>query len=205
MQSKLLPRIYERIWRPVGFTAVTGRLGSTLQRDVLDALHLQGDERVLDVACGPGNTTRAMLAELGPSAEMVGFDAAATMLRQAVAETDDERASYVHGDAHTLPFPDDAFDAVSCQAALHLMHDPSHALGEMVRVLRPGGRIALLVTCERGPGPLRTLFNRLPEAAGITMFGRDEFRRTVETAGLTAERQLRYGWFQLVSATKPEA
>ncbi len=206
MQSRLVPRIYERLWRPAIFTVVSGgRLGATEQRTVLRSLRLKGDERVLDVACGPGNTTRPLLGALGPAAQVVGFDASPTMLRQAVAETADPRADYVLGDAARLPFEDGAFDAVSCVAALHLIAAPFDVLGELVRVLRPGGRIALLVTCERGPGPLRPLLNAFPQATGVRMFGRDEFRQGLERLGLTVEQQKLHGMFQLVSALKPEA
>lgn len=204
MQSRLVPRIYERLWRPAIFAVVAGgRLGSTEQRSVLRALHLQGDERVLDVACGPGNTTRPLLDALGPDAQVVGFDASPTMLRQAVADTDDARAEYVLGDAARLPFEDGAFDAVSCLAALHLIANPLHVLGEMVRVLRPGGRIALLVTCERGPRALRPVINAFPQATGVRMFGRDELRQALERHGLAVEQQSLHGMFQLVSAVKP--
>ena len=55
----------------------------------------------------------------------------------------------VRGDATALPFRDASFDAVCCFAALHLFADPFAALDEMRRVLRPGGRIALMTSVRR--------------------------------------------------------
>ena len=55
----------------------------------------------------------------------------------------------IRGDATALPFRDASFDAVCCFAALHLFSDPFAALDEMRRVLRPGGRIALMTSVRR--------------------------------------------------------
>lgn len=100
---------------------------------------------MLDVACGPGNTTRQLLPPVGSDGLVVGVDSAASMLAQAVLSTDaDAPAGYVRADAADLPFADAIFDAVSCYGALYLMDEPAAALTEMMRMLKPGGRIAVL-------------------------------------------------------------
>ncbi len=59
MQSSLIPRIYERYWRPLTFGVIAaGKLGRIDPRGAAASLELSDDAQVLDVACGPGNTTR---------------------------------------------------------------------------------------------------------------------------------------------------
>jgi ubiquinone/menaquinone biosynthesis C-methylase UbiE len=85
----------------------------------------------------------------------------ATILAQAMCETPAESpVGYVHADAVALPFPNASFDAVSCYGALYLMADPVGSLREMIRVQRPGGRIAVVTTCARGPSALRRAASR---------------------------------------------
>ena len=62
---------------------------------------------------------------------------------------------YVRASATDLPFRDGSFDAVCCFAALYLIEDPLQAVAEIVRVLAPGGRVALLSSVARGPVPAR--------------------------------------------------
>lgn len=159
MGSTALPRIYERVWRPVAFWGFTLRNTSDEDRRKLELLGIQAGDTVLDVACGPGNTTRTLVGEVAPGGLAVGVDSSATMLAQAVRETPRNGAAgdvdYVRADAIDLPFADGTFDAVSCYGALYLMEDPFGSLREMIRVLKPGGRIAVLTTCARGPAPVR--------------------------------------------------
>lgn len=206
MQSSLIPRIYERYWRPLTFGVIAaGKLGRIDPRGAAASLELHGDAQVLDVACGPGNTTRPLLAHLGPGATVIGLDASETMLTQAAAETADDRVSYVLGDAAALPFADDTFDAVSCMAALYLMEEPYHVIGELVRVLKPGGRIALLASCKRGPAALQPALTGATRLSGIRMFDRDELRERLILLGLADVRQEVHGMFQLVTAHLPQA
>ena len=67
-----------------------------------------------------------------------------------------------------------AFDAVCCFAALYLIEEPMKALDEIVRVLAPGGRVALLASCNRGPLPPRALGAITSALAGVRVFGREE-------------------------------
>lgn len=78
-------------------------------------------------------------------------------------------------DAHALPFPDEAFDTVVCTFSLCAIPDPHRAVGEMQRVLRPGG-ILLLADHVRAANPIARGVQRLMEVASVPLGG-EHFRR----------------------------
>ncbi|HYO03383.1 MAG TPA: methyltransferase domain-containing protein [Mycobacterium sp.] len=185
MSSTVLPMIYERLWRPLLFWGFTAR--NTVQEDrrKLRLLGIRPGDTVLDVACGPGNTTRTLVEEVGPDGLAIGVDSSPTMLAQAVRETTPgSQVGYVRGDAVDLPFADGTFDAISCYGALYLMADPFGSLREMVRVSKPGGRIAVLTTCARGPAPVRRAEVAASRLAPLRLFDVDEITDAMRAAGL---------------------
>jgi SAM-dependent methyltransferase len=109
-------------------------------------LRLCQGERLLDVGCGLGDAALALAADLGTTGEVVGIDASAAMLAVARADAADvaARARFVVGDAGALDEPDASFDAVRCERTLQWVTEPSGAVREMARVLRPGGRLSLI-------------------------------------------------------------
>ena len=111
----------------------------------------EGD-RVLDVACGTGALTLAAAGIAGPSGSVVGLDANPEML--AVARRKPAHIEWLEGRAEDLPLPDDSFDAVVSQFAFMFFDDKPQALREMMRVLKPGGRLAVAVcdAVENSPG-----------------------------------------------------
>ena len=115
----------------------------------------------------------------GPTDSRSASDSSATMLAQAVRDTPPgSPVGYVRADAVDLPFDDATFDAVSCYGALYLMDDPFGALREMIRVLAPGGRIAVLTTCARGPAPVRRIgCRRVAVGAAAALRRRRDHRR----------------------------
>ncbi|MEZ4517325.1 MAG: class I SAM-dependent methyltransferase [Chloroflexota bacterium] len=106
---------------------------------------------VLDVATGTGRLPYFLLQEPAFNGRVIGLDASEKMLRGAQGKLQGygERAALVQQSAQDLPFPDGAFDAVTCLEALEFLPDDTAALREMVRVLMPGG--VLLVTRRCGP------------------------------------------------------
>ena len=107
---------------------------------------------MLDIACGTGTATAAAARAAGESGAAVGLDIAPGMLE--VAARRYPAFDWRHGDAMALPFADAGFDRVLCQFGLMFVADPLAALGEMLRVLRPGGRFAIAVwsALEDNPG-----------------------------------------------------
>ena len=110
---------------------------------VLDAADVSTGDRVLDVACGTGVLAREAAERVGDSRLVAGVDPGPGML--AVASELAPDIDWHHGRAESLPFPDSCFDAICCQFGLMFFSDRPQALREMIRVLRPGGRLAVAV------------------------------------------------------------
>jgi demethylmenaquinone methyltransferase / 2-methoxy-6-polyprenyl-1,4-benzoquinol methylase len=115
---------------------MTFGLDQSWRRTTLTALGLPANSLLLDLACGTGDLTR--LAQ-GRGHRVIGADLSAGML--AVNATG---APLVQADCSRLPFPDGAFDGLVCGYALRNFTDLAGALVETARVLRPGGRVAIL-------------------------------------------------------------
>lgn len=133
------------------------RIGKLRLRDRLLALFpWRGDEKALDVGCGHGlmllgaarrlKTGSAIGVDLWQKEDQAGNNREATM-RNAVLEGVAERVTLRDGDARDLPFDDRSFDVVVSSWALHNIYDfkeRRRALEEIVRVLRPGGRLLIV-------------------------------------------------------------
>lgn len=116
-------------------------------------LELDKARRVLDVGCGPGVDTVGMAAASNSDTEIIGIDIDEHMIREADAHAKDagvsDRIVHVLADAYALPFDDASFDACRAERVFQNIpanHDTDAVLGEMLRVLRPGGRIVLIDT-----------------------------------------------------------
>jgi len=107
---------------------------------------LSGPLRVLDVGCGTGEIT-ARLAELYPEASLTGIDLIEPHLETARVRCArfGGRVSFRAADAFALPYEEGELDLVVCRHMLQAVPRPGDAMAEMVHVLRPGGRLHLLV------------------------------------------------------------
>jgi ubiquinone/menaquinone biosynthesis C-methylase UbiE len=203
MNSALVATVYERLWRPVAFYVASGVTTGAEQRRAADALHLSSAARLLDVACGPGNFTGQLAQRLPDGGLAVGLDISEPMLTRAVLDNSGPRTCYVRGDAGTLPFADETFDAVCCFGALYLMPDPSGVAREMVRVLRPGGRVAILTSYAGQAAPVRQVMTAGARLIGLRMFDRHEFVDLLTASGLVDVEQQTQRTLQFVTAAKP--
>ena len=104
----------------------------------------QPGEQVLDVACGTGALTRLLAEAVGPQEHVVGLDRSPDMLGVA-REIPLQQIDWREGSADALPFEDESFDVVCCAFGLMFFPDQPAALREMRRVLRPGGRLMVMV------------------------------------------------------------
>lgn len=118
---------------------------------VLEAAHIEPGQTILDVACGTGVLTLAAAEKVSPNGLVVGLDVNEGML--AVARRKAPGLDWRHGRAEALPFPEDSFDGVVSQFGLMFFDDHRAAVREMVRVLRPGGRLAVAVWDSLGNTP----------------------------------------------------
>jgi ubiquinone/menaquinone biosynthesis C-methylase UbiE len=191
------------LWRPTSFYVASGVTTRAVQLRAASVLRLSGARRLLDVACGPGNFTGPLAEQLPDGGLAVGFDISEPMLTRAVADNSGPRTCYVRGDAHALPFADETFDAVCCFGALYLVPEPFVVAREMVRVLAPGGRIAVLTSYAAGTAPLRRGLSGGAHLIGLTMFDRRAFVDLFSAAGLAEVEQQTQRVLQFVSASKP--
>jgi SAM-dependent methyltransferase len=207
MQSSVVAAVYQRGWR-YGLNLAMGLSGPSAEQerqDAVRALGLGGEQRVLDVACGPGNFTHVFAGALRGAGLAVGLDASRPMLARAAAEHAVPRAAYLRADARRMPFPDASFDAVCCYAALYLVPEPFTVLAEMLRVLAPGGRIALMTSYRGSWEPQRAARTALGWASGVRMFDRDELTGVLRSGGLVDIEQQLSGFVQFVRARRPES
>ena len=146
-------------------------IGTTLQwagESLCEAADLQAGSRVLDVACGHGN---AALAAARRFCTVTGLDYVPALLERAAERARAERAEieFVEGDAEALPFADASFDAVLSTYGVMFAPDQARAASELVRVTRPGGKVALANWTPEGfiGGLLVTVSKHVPPAPGV--------------------------------------
>lgn len=131
-----------------------GRTANTF-RDVL----ARPEARALDICCGTGDLTAALLAQRPPIGEPVtGLDFSPEMLGLAERKYAGANIRWVQGDAMSLPFPDNSFDLVTSAFGFRNLRNYAEGLAEIHRVLRPGGRIGIL-ECNQPDGLSGALYN----------------------------------------------
>lgn len=130
---------------------------------VSDLAKLEPGDRVMDVACGTGVLALVAAARVAPGGSVVGLDLNAGMLE--VARRKAPEIDWREAPADAIPFEDCEFDALVSQFGLMFFPDKKRALEEMLRVLRPGGRLAVAVWDSlenvKGYGAVTRLLSRL--------------------------------------------
>lgn len=147
-----------------GFGPITSQTVPFLLKHL--GLPSAGPAALLDIACGPGFITAALK---GSPVTVVGADVSTEMLK--VARQLNPGARFEQADAEALQFPDESFDAVSCNFGLLHFSDPPRAIAEAARVLRGGGRYAYAVwdTPDRNPAMAIIMTAVKPYVAGTVM------------------------------------
>jgi ubiquinone/menaquinone biosynthesis C-methylase UbiE len=174
------------------------------EREKAAALHLGGEQRVLDVACGPGDFTRFFAGQLSGKGFVIGLDKSVPMMERAIRDNSCARAVYMRADASSLPFNNRAFDVVCCFAALHRVPEPIAMLQEMVRVLSPGGRIAVMTSYGRESLLARKGLELGAAICGVRVLDRTTMPAFFAAAGLVEIAQQLRGISQFVTARRPE-
>ena len=183
---------------------------------------------VLDVACGTGDSTIALARALSPECRITGVDISSEMLKvmegKVASEGLSDRISAETGDAENLGFPDGSFDAVTCAFGVRNFEDMEKGIREMLRVLRPGGKLVILELSMPSGRILRKLyevyflhilpllgkkisgnaqaFRYLPSSV-VNFPGKEEFTAILKNCGCKeiSHRALSFGLARLYTAT----
>jgi ubiquinone/menaquinone biosynthesis C-methylase UbiE len=132
-----IPALYNRYLGPLLFEPYAA--------DLARRVASRAPERILETAAGTGILTRALAGVLPGTAEIVATDLNQPMLDFAGAQPGIERVRWQRVDATALPFPEQSFDAVTCQFGVMFFPDKMAAYREALRVLRPDGRFVFSV------------------------------------------------------------
>jgi SAM-dependent methyltransferase len=166
-------------------------------RTIFEWLDPQDGDDILDCGCGRGFYLKFIRHVSG--CRLTGLELEYDFLRVARAELDGSDISLVNGDIYGLPFSDDTFDKVILSEVLEHLEDDAGGLREVVRVLKPGGLVAITVPNENYPfwwdpinKTLEMLFDRHIQRgllAGIwanhaRLYGHEQLRGVAEDAGL---------------------
>jgi SAM-dependent methyltransferase len=185
--SPVVAMIYDSI------QALVRKLFAALLPSV-ESLKIPQGGTVLDVGCGPASVTALLAGAVGPSGLVLGVDRSEAMLARAVRAESGPQIGFLHADAQRLPLRDRTVDAVVSLAVLHLVPDPVTALAEMARVLRPGGRLTVMVPTAGGPA---RVWRRLSNG-GPHVFDEDELGDVLEDQGFASVRTKNFGPIQWV-------
>jgi SAM-dependent methyltransferase len=129
------------------YLAIVGQALAGLKTLSYDRMHAGPGMRVLDVGCGPATDTLALAERVGPAGFVVGVDYDPEMVAEAERRAAGFKCVWHRvGDAQALPFEDDEFDAARCERLFQHLPDPDAAVREMMRVVRPGGRVVAVDT-----------------------------------------------------------
>lgn len=209
---------------------LSGGLDRYWRRRAIRSLALTGRERLLDVCTGTADVAMAGARARAGAARVVGVDFAGAMLAHGLAKLRagalDSRVTLVRGDAMHLPVADESVDAVTIAFGIRNVQQPEVACAELWRVLRPGGRLAILEfglpvvpavrplylwyfehvlpRIGRAVSRHQMAYDYLPQSVGSFPFG-DAFGRILSATGFSqvVARPLTMGIVYLYSAQKP--
>jgi len=166
---------------------------------ILEAAQLRPGLHVLDLACGVGDPALSVAAELAPSGRVTATDLGPGMMSLAeelARQKGLTNIEFREANAESLPFADASFDALTCRFGIMFFPDLGKALGECLRVLKPGGRAAFVAWGKKEQPFFSTTAGIVlkhlplpppppdPDSPSLFMFGeRDRLRRALQSAG----------------------
>jgi demethylmenaquinone methyltransferase/2-methoxy-6-polyprenyl-1,4-benzoquinol methylase/phosphoethanolamine N-methyltransferase len=153
----------------------------------LDLADIHPGENILEVGCGTGTLTLAARQKAGTAGQIVGIDVASDMLEAARQKAARARldVQFQPGRIEAIPFPDETFDLVLSSLMLHHVHGDAakqDGMREIMRVLKPGGRVLIVDMAPPKNSHLRGLAS-LIVGHGMLAHGVAEYRSLLETAG----------------------
>jgi len=169
--------------------------------DLVDSFSLRPGDAVLDAGCGTGRILAGLKSAAGPSGRVIEFDFSLAMLVLGRLKGGPE-ASFLQGDAHSLPFRGGSFGAVICFSLFPHLDRPGEAVSEFRRVLVPGRSLFVAHLMSRAElntmhgetsGPVKN--DMLPDAPAMS--------RIFERAGLEPIRIIDRPGFYLAEARRP--
>jgi ubiquinone/menaquinone biosynthesis C-methylase UbiE len=173
------------------YERLMGRWSQVAGEKFLDWIDPPKNLHWIDVGCGNGAFTEVLIARCSPAA-VTGIDPSDGQIDYARTRPGTKTAQFRVGDAQSLPFADDSFDAASMALVISFLPDPLKGAAEMARVVRPGGWVATYMWDFPGGGfPLWPVAEAM-KSLGMTAFARpntdasrrDDMRAIWEKAGL---------------------
>ncbi|MDX2313405.1 MAG: class I SAM-dependent methyltransferase, partial [Gammaproteobacteria bacterium] len=134
----------QAMWGGDTYDYLMGRWSQLMAPLLIQFAEVQNGDTVLDVGCGTGSLTAALL-NAGPTVRVTGIDGSEAFVEIGRGKLDDVRATFEQGDAQSLPFDDDTFDKCMSLLVMNFIPDGSKAAKEMKRVTKAGGTITAAV------------------------------------------------------------
>ncbi len=160
--------------------------------DILMEIEQEEWDSLLDAGCGTGAVI-SLLSEKYPHKKYTGIDLSPKMID--VAKLKNINADFICGDCENLPFNDNSFDVVICSQSFHHYPDPEKFFSNVLRVLRPGGRLILRDMTASNSVLLWLInhieipiSNRIFKKGDVHVYSRNDIERLCEYAGLKMER-----------------
>lgn len=216
-------RLYEPVWRVRSLNLLTGKSFSNKREVNLisEMVELDRTGIYLDLGCSSGLYSRELsllLDELPGESDVIGIDISPSMLHEASKRSlkIGTTPSFARADAHDLPFENSSFVGVVCGGTLNELGDPALALRECHRVLKPGGKVAIMGILKAAT-PRGLNLQRLLYPGGVRFFTREQVESLLHDTGFEVESvnthgavffaaaQRRYDLPELLETKDPEA
>lgn len=206
MEWPPLVHIYEtRFWRLSPFITALAQISFEDEYKLIkNAADLEKAGKVLDLACGSGLYARRFSRDICAGL-VVGLDLSFPMLGRAYKLMQIESLTnliFIRASALEIPFEDNEFDVVNCGGALHLFSDPQVVLGEIYRVLKPGGRVTV-ATLRHRADPLGEHFSAARRLLfGIGSFTSDNLDAQLRQEGFSESDCLHAAGFWIIMSAR---